>query len=142
MIRPMPTPARLDILPAADYRARVLPLEEWQARVGELPYPPGAFDPSPNALLVVVEDATGRILASWGAMNLIMLEGLHVDPAHRHGPVGKHLFAEMIHELLARGVPGASTIVNDPGVAALAQRIGFVKIPGEVFQVRLTPPQE
>lgn len=122
------------------YRARVLPGDEWAARAGELAhYTAGLPDPE-FSILVVVEDTAGRIVASWLAMNTVHLEGLYVDPAHRHtAPVARELLAQMVGELISRQIPAAVTIAQDPAIAELAEHAGFVQIPGTLWQ--LTLPQ-
>jgi hypothetical protein len=124
---------------AAAYTARVLPLDEWQARQAELPYPPGALDPSEFKWLVVVEDREGRIVASWCAMNMVMLEGLSVTPAHPMA--AKHLLFGMLKTLLEMNTPGALTRIEDQAVRDLAAHAGFVQLPGTLHQIDLRPQE-
>lgn len=125
---------------ASRYRARLLPPDEWDARQAELPYPPGVLDPSEYKRLVVVEDGEGRIVGSWCAMNLVALEGLHLDEAHQHGVAAKHLLYGMLDTLMKMGTPAAMALIADPAVQALAEKVGFVALPGVAYQITL--PQE
>lgn len=121
------------------YRARVLSTEEWTAREGELIYAQGYMTPNDYRRMVVVEDADGHIVASWCAMNVVMLEGLSVTPGHPMA--GKHLLLEMLHQLKDLGAAGALTRIIDPTVKALAQHAGFDALEGELFQIALTPAE-
>ncbi len=119
------------------YTTRVLPPEEWAAKAAELTHLAGVPDPA-GSLLVVVEDDGGRIIATWVVMNVIHLEGLHIDPAHRHSPAAKALFTGMLEAVTTLQAPAVVTLTSDPLVARMAAKVGFAKVfTGDVWQLDL-----
>jgi hypothetical protein len=125
----------MDAALAPTYTARVLPPDEWAARQAELPYAPGHLDPDAYKTLVVVEDRAGRIVASSCALNMVMLEGLIVQPGHPMA--AKHLLFGMMATLLEAHVAGAATLIEDPKVMELAVHAGFLPLPGTLHQIDL-----
>lgn len=121
------------------YTARVLPPDEWAAKLPALTHLAALPDPQ-GALLVVVEDEAGAVIATWCVMNILHLEGLYIDPAHRHSPtVAKKLFQETLGAVMAFKAPAVLTHTTDPMVAEMATKIGFTPIPGAMFQLDLRP---
>jgi hypothetical protein len=126
------------------YTTRVLPSEEWPVKYAQaqlLQYPQL---PNPeHTMMIVVEDPDGVIVASWCAMNTVHLEGLYVSQAYRHvAAVARELMVGMGVALLNVGCREALTIGQDPAIVSLAQKAGFVIIPGTLLKLALTPPVE
>lgn len=124
---------------------RELPPEEYgrlQAAGGPLSHL--TLAPSDDAR-VVVGERDGRIVAYWVAHTVVHLEPLWIDPAHRHRP---SLIGGLLREmraLLARlRVPFAWAIIADadlPVNLPMAEKIGFVKVPGGLYGIQLGPPR-
>lgn len=121
------------------YTARVLPPEEWDAKLPELLHYPRLPDAREHVLLVVVEDSAGRIVASWMACNTIHLEGLVVTEEARTNPaVAKKLLTTMLETLTDLGVPGVLTLAETPSILSLARKEGFEIVPGTLLKRPLT----
>lgn len=124
------------VLPSP-YTVRVLDPEEWPAKiaVGELNHYPVLPDPQ-WSILVVVENAAGVIVGSWLAMNTVHLEGLFIDPSHRHSAgVAVKLFAGMVEALQRASQPQALTIAQDPVIARMAETAGFQPVGGTLYRL-------
>lgn len=136
----MPLTPGPPVLPAL-YTVRALAPEEWPAKVaaGELAHYPVLPDPA-WSILVVVENREGVVVGSWLAMNTVHLEGLYIDPSHRHSAgVAVKLFAGMIEALQRAGQPQALTIAQSDAIARMAETAGFQPIDGVLY--RLTVPE-
>ena len=133
------SPLDLDRQPRpGEYTARVLPPEEWlhwsaSGQLGPAPLPDPNF-----SLLIVVQDHTGRIVASWQALNTVHLEGLFIAEDQRHkGSVVRMLLAGMINALNQGRVPAVLTLAQETSIITLAQKFGFVIVPGTLLQLDL-----
>src|ERR1044071_7902640 len=117
------------------YTARLRPHEEWD----RLNPPPESLPHDPaSAVIVVIEDPTGRIVARWFAYTTVALEGLWVAPDHRHHPgVAARLMQAMTAALVDRNVQMAVTLITDDGVARLAMRHGLFQVPGALWVLDL-----
>jgi len=120
------------------YRARELPPDEW-IRLHDLPPFAGGLPNPDGALVIVVEDEpTGQIVASWIAADFVHLEGVWADDTHRAKTrVPALLLAEMRRILRERGVAVVFTIAPDAQVQAVAEHAGFEVIPGTLLGCRL-----
>ena len=129
---------------APGFTVRVLPPDEWGEKVtsGELAHYPILPDPEYSYLLVV-EDAEGRIVASWFAQNEVHLEGLYLAPEHRKKgrTIQTLLFAGMLETLRRGQIAAVLTLAQDPSILHLAQHAGFVEVPGTLLQLVLSPPE-
>lgn len=117
--------------------ARILPPEEW-GRVPEF-----AGFPPEHSIVVVVEDGGpgGAILAQWGALTTVHVEGLQVvEGARGHAGVAAALLRTMVGELLSRGVKEVLTQSASPEVDALVQSAGGHQVPGTTWVLPLTEP--
>lgn len=135
----MPHPV-VDAQTAAGVKARLLPPEEWERLRDYGPFKAaGVLPDSAHALVVVVEDGTGAILACWMAHDAVLLEGLYAPPAGRHRvPVAKALLFGMVDALRSRGVLQAFTVTTDPAIERLAATAGFVNVAvGTLHQLNL-----
>lgn len=109
------------ILPEADYSLLGVP-------VSTLPQ---------NGVIGVVE-RSGTIIARWMAGSTCVLEGLYIEEQYRKNPaVAKMLLTGMIDELRRLGVSAVITLIQDHGVAQLAETAGFRCLPGWVYQLDL-----
>lgn len=121
--------------PALRPVARLLPPEEWAERTPAL-----AVLPPAASFVLVVEDGGpgGALLAQWGALTVVHVEGLEFAPvAHGHAGVGRALLSAMIAELTRQGVPEVLTQAADPGIAALCEKAGGHKVPGDTWVIPL-----
>jgi hypothetical protein len=120
------------------YTVRELPADEWEKLRGRPIAANGLPDPSLAAILVV-EDSTGRIVATWSAQTAVHLEGLDKDAeVQGHVAVSRLLFEGMKGMLRHKGIPISFTYTEDLLVAAMAIRAGFRRIPGDLLLLDLT----
>jgi ribosomal protein S18 acetylase RimI-like enzyme len=118
------------------YHARLLPFAEWDRLDPALT---AALDPN-RAIIVVVENEVGDIVARWMAFDTVALEGLSIDPGYqKHPGVAARLLQAMTVELMARGVPQAITMITAPEVERLAERHGLTRAPGNLWVLDLRP---
>lgn len=115
------------------YTSRILPAEEWDRLPTEVTH-----TLNPDFSYVAVVEMDGEIVARWAALNTVHLEGLFIEEAHRQHPaVARQLMTTMFQTLKGVGVVSVVTIIQDPGVQALAERVGFVVVPGAVYRLDL-----
>lgn len=119
------------------FYARVLPLAEWDRLRALPPFVALGGLPDPQATVQVVEDATGRIVASWIAVPFTHLEGVWVDPDLQHSRVPLLLLKATIATLQAAGVQVAFTLAPDADVQRLAEHAGFEPTPGVLMGLDL-----
>jgi hypothetical protein len=118
------------------YLARLLPPDEWY-RLG---LPAAILPTNPDRALVIVVEDQGQIVGRWMAYETVILEGLAIAATHQKRPgVARQLLQAMTRELAARGVPQATTLIQDPEVAALAERHGLLRLPGQLWVLDLRP---
>ncbi|PYQ25565.1 MAG: hypothetical protein DMF56_27175 [Acidobacteria bacterium] len=116
------------------YRARLLPPGEWHRLDPQLT---PSLDPH-RALIVVVENETGNIVARWMAFDTVALEGLSIDPAYqKHPGVAARLMQAMTAALVERNIPQAITMITAPEVERLAGRHGLTPAPGRLWVLDL-----
>lgn len=129
--------ARASAIAPPRYPTRVLPVAEWD-RLRDLP-PFVALGglPDPCAVVQVVEDARGRIVACWVAVPFTHLEGVWVDDALQKSRVPAILLQAMIATLRAQGVQVAFTLAPDADVQALAEHAGFEVVPATLLGLDL-----
>lgn len=119
---------------ASPYTARLLPPPEWDRLPAMVA---GALHPD-HALVIVVEDLDGSILAHWCALNTVHLEGLYVDPIVRGNPVvARMLVLTMIAALKGIAVKQALTIAESDAIRELAAKLGFTHVPGTLHRLDL-----
>lgn len=101
------------------------------------------FDPD-FTLVLVVEDThqDGLVVGSWVMLNAVHLEGFHVAEHARH-TVGiiVALFVGMMETLKRGKIKAAVTIAQDPVIAKMAEEVGFQRIPGDLYQIRVPPAE-
>ncbi len=120
------------------YATRVLPPAEWE-RLRELPgYAAGLPDPD-STIIFVDETPAGEIVGTWGIFLNPVLDGLWVDPAHRHTIIAGQLLRAMKAFLQEQGVSYAFTLISDPSVMTLAHKAGFVRAPGDLWMLQVPP---
>lgn len=119
------------------YTERVLPPAEWD-RLRDLP-PFVALGglPDPSATVIVVEDAIGRIVASWVEVLFTHLEGVWTAPEYQHTRVPALLLRAMIDHLRAEGVAVAFTLAPDDDIRRVAEHAGFEAIPATLMGLKL-----
>lgn len=117
--------------------ARLLPPEEWAAKTPEF-----ASLPPDHSLVVVVEDGgpAGRVLAQWGAMTVVHVEGLEMaEDVQGHAGVARALLSLMVESLLTKGIVEVLTQATTPSVERLIQSAGGRQVPGTTWVIPLTP---
>jgi hypothetical protein len=94
-----------------------------------------------NAQVVAVEDAQGTLLGYWPIWLAVHLEPLWVQPEARKNPaVIKALVMGMRAQLQAERITTAyATIAHEdlPTNLPMAARMGFERVPGDLFFVKL-----
>jgi hypothetical protein len=116
---------------------RLLPSAEWSKLVGtELEDVWPHLDPD-RSVVIVVEDE-GQIIGCWSAFDVLHAEGIWIADAHRRrGHVARLLLAGMSETALTRGVQTLATSAITDDVAALAERLGGVPVPGRHFVLQV-----
>ena len=91
------------------------------------------LDPA-SAEIVIVEDESGRIVATWGTFAVRHVEGFWVHPDHqKRGAVLRRLFLGMRNVLQRFGMTHVVTGAQTTEVADLLQSAGATRLPGESF---------
>lgn len=120
-----------------DYRARVLPVEEW-GRLAHTELGPvveaGALDPVWSRV-VVVEDSEGRIVGTWSFYYALHADGVWVDPARRgRAGVARRLLDAGLALAEALGARSVVTGALNPQVERLlTKHLGATPLPGQSF---------
>lgn len=123
----------------AGLRLRELPADEYDRLRDVPPYDQLArpVQPSPNVRIIVADTPGGPILAHWAAFNAVHLEPLWIHPAHRgDGMLGYRLLRAMLGVLDDDAVAFAFAVIaaaDEATVRPLAERLGFVKLPGSLY---------
>ena len=121
----------------AKYQSRILPPEEFHKLAG---LPLHASVAGTEALVAVVEDDSGQVVATWAAITALHLEGLFVTPDCRHvAPVAKRLVLQMFEALQTIGAQQVVTVTQDDVVAALAEKIGGQRV-GDLWVIPVPAP--
>ena len=80
---------------------------------------------------------TGQIVACWAAFDAVHLDPLWIAAAYRRRPKLALQLLDAMRAVLAEcGVSSALAIIADPTVAAMAERLGFEPIPGQLYLLR------
>lgn len=117
----------------SSYTVRVLPPDEWP-RLAHIGHFAAVAPPSPDHTVILVIEKDGQILATWGAMDVVHLEGLWVDPAYRdHPALARKLLAGMEDLLREHNISTVFTIGVTLDVLAMAHRLGFQWMPGNLL---------
>jgi len=112
--------------------ARVLPSEEWAAKI--LPvWPAGWALPDAGHARMVVVERDGQVVATWAAMDVVHLHGVWKDPAARDPKIPGLLIDAMMDLLRGAGIAGVFTIAPTPEVRALAEHAGFEVLEGDLM---------
>lgn len=120
---------------------RVLPPEEW-ARLGDTDlarYLP-LFEPADVRVVVVERD--GRIVAAWGVLHVVHLEGVWIAPEYRRrGTVAARLLAATLRVARDWAPRWAFTGADTKDVAALlTKHLGAVRVPMDTYLVPMEEP--
>lgn len=121
-------------IPVPATAVRVLPFHEWPRllTIAGCPFAEAQTLPDPNhAMVLVEEDADGRIVGTWMLTSIMLLEGLWRAPeVRKRGVSAKRLLFGMLRLLDDRNVKTVITVIQDPAVEVLAQTAGFQPVPG------------
>jgi len=116
---------------------RVLPPEEWAAKLQGTALAQAIYDPD-NAFVIVVEDAEGQVVACWSAVNTVHVEGIWIHPDHRRRvAVGRALLTAMFEELRSLSVGEVITNADTPEVEAMLRTIGATPLPGSSWLLKV-----
>ena len=135
-----PAPATVTPIRATT-AVRVLPPDEWDRLLG-LPFALNGLPNVETTILFVAETPTGEIVGLWGIFLNPMLDGLWVEPNHRHTLIAGQLLRTMKAFLQEQGVSYAFTVISDPPVMTLAHKAGFVRAPGDLWILPVPPKSE
>lgn len=126
----------------ATYVARILPPDEWD-KLRAFPFAARGLPDPAAAFVIVSETADGQIVGIWACLLQPFLDGLWVDPDHRHTIIAGTLLRQMKALLQTSGVPIAFTIVSDEAVMAIAHKAGLHRAPGDLWMLEqiLDPPE-
>lgn len=117
--------------------ARVLTPEEWPTKLIGTTLAQAIYDPD-NAFVIVVEDAEGKVVACWSAVNTVHVEGIWIHPDHRkHAAVGRTLLTGMFEELRSLSVREVVTNADTPEVERMLQTIGAIQLPGTSWVLKV-----
>lgn len=110
----------------AAYTARELPAEDWD-RLAAAPLGQTLLTPLPptDGFVLVVEDASGQLCATWAAYGVVHLEGCWIAEGSRKAPgVVRALVEGMFAALRRRGLSQVLTVTQSEEVGALARHLG------------------
>lgn len=117
---------------------RILPKNEWPRLFSIGPFAQAQVLPDPlYANVLVEENEAGEIVGCWEATSIILLEGLWRREDQRKSFSAKRLLFGMIEFLRDRRVKTAITVVQNAEVRALAEKAGFVHLPGTLHLLTL-----
>lgn len=124
-------------MPVPPYTVRELPADEWEKLRG-LPLATNGL-PNPNlAAVLAVEDAAGGIVATFVAQTAVHLEGLwKAESVLDNVTVSRLLIEGMKGMLASKGIRFSFVITQELPVAAMAVRVGFERIPGDLLLLDL-----
>lgn len=90
---------------------------------------------------VIVVEHEGEIIGCWTLISIVHCEGIWIDPRYRNGgAVARRLLHRMPVEAREMGAKKVMTMAWTPEIAALADRIGAMRLPGEQFLVNVEAP--
>lgn len=114
--------------------ARLLPSAEWS----RLPVPElAAMDPAHGQVIAVEQD--GRVVACWGILMALHVEGLHIEPSHRHhAGVARALLTKMVETLKTWGAGEVLTQALTQDVETLLEKAGGRVVPGRTWVIPVT----
>jgi hypothetical protein len=137
------TPSQPARLHAVGLRIRELPPEEFpRLRTVLEEYREGVDERT--AKMVVAEDETGAIVATWGIFATVHVEPLWVAPQHRKNPGLIRGLWSAVSTILHRTSQKVSFAVlnRESPALPLAERLDFEKIDGSLYWVRFKGPRE
>lgn len=116
-----------------------MPSSQWVERLSHIePFKTHGF-PNPELCKVLCAvTPTGEIAAAWWVTIAWHVEPLWIDEKHRHRPgLIRQLWARVRQELKGQGADVGFGIISDPLVAAQASRLGFHRVPGDLYFIRV-----
>lgn len=120
---------------------RVLPPEEWE-KLRAFPFGSKGLPDPETSVVVVTETPAGEIVGIWAVIPAPMLDGLWVHHDYQRTSLAAgQLLRTMKAVLQEFGVTTAFTVIEDAAVAALAEKAGFTRTPGDLWMLQL-PPKE
>lgn len=121
-------------------QARELPRDEWP-RLAALPIGAVTSLVPPDTRIVVVEDASGEIVATWAAIRYVHVEGIWVHPAHqKRGVVFGRLLQAMRGVARSWGATAVLTGALTDDVRRLIASLGGQPLPGDHFALPVEAP--
>jgi hypothetical protein len=89
--------------------------------------------PDPTFHRVVVAEEGEKIVAAWWMLQVVHLEPVWIDPAHRSSILPVKMLAEMSRILDSCTVKQAFCFADRPEIAGYLQRLGMQKLPYETY---------
>lgn len=123
-------------------RVRELPEAEFHKLGVVLPEYRDGVDPR-TARVVVAEDPTGKIVATWGVFATVHIEPLYIAQPHRKNPGLIRALWERVWGLLESTGQRVSfaVLAQESPALPLALRLDFEKIEGDLYWCRLRNPR-
>lgn len=113
---------------------RELAPEEYGRLAG---HPRGHPVPDPATSRIVIAEEDGQIVAFWPLTQIVVCDGVWVDPAYRGTLLPARLWAGIRQILDATRVEVLHSFAASPEVAGYLERLGFTLLPYAVFSCQL-----
>lgn len=124
---------------------RVLPADEFVRLQAFEPFASQGL-PHPDHTVIVVAEQGREIVGFWGLFNAVHVEPLWIAEAHRQRPgLVRRLWDTIVTVLAQHGVQTAFALIAYQDQAQnlpMAQRLGFARLPGDLYFVRVNGGKE
>jgi len=121
-----------------------VPPAEWAARLSHIePFKTHGF-PNPALCKVLCAVAPNEeVVAAWWITLAWHAEPVWIAPEHRKRPgLIRRLWERVRQELIAEGADVAFGIITDPQVVGQASRLGFARVHGDLYFLRVNKDEE
>lgn len=119
------------------FTPRILPPEEWPTKLRGTALDGHRLSPE-HAVILVVEDQDGQVVACWAAFDAVHVEGLWIKAEHRgKAIVSRTLLKAMLDELHEKAVGEVMTNADTPEIETLLRHVGAHQLPGSSWLWRL-----
>lgn len=117
------------------YKIRQLLPEEFY-RLEGLPIAANGIPDPTICNILIAELENGDIVGVWSTVSTTALEGLWVREDYRHKTLTAAKLLQSMKMMLGRlGIIQCFTIIQDEYVARLAEKAGFIKVPGDLYML-------
>lgn len=119
--------------PEPEFLIRRLPPEDWHL-LGERYAAHGEALPPPESTTAVVAELAGKIVGMFGLNMLAHAGPMEVDADFRGHGVAQNMGAEIERLAAELGAKGLIMLPSTPESQAVAERLGFTRMPWSVYQ--------